>query len=298
MQHASVLPFRAEAARQIVACGTLPEMAGHQLGIRPTTREDGMATESELAEVRPRLLGMIAEDRITTVRIGRPAPGVTGRFHALTDLCSTVSDVLDELGVGAVVPAHDLAPIAPGQRICGPAITLRYVPVGGNPGALYARGAKPLLADRELYGVGEAGDIGVFDCGGIADWSVLGGLSASWAQRLGIAGCVVDGGVRDVDSLRAMGFPVWSRGRTPITGRQRMEAVEINGTVRIGRARVRPGDLVVADGTGVCVIPAEDVDAVIDRCEESERAESRVLSLIAEGASARDVTAALPADQW
>jgi hypothetical protein len=46
------------------------------------------------------------------------------------------------------------------------------------------------------------------------------------------------------------------------------------------------------------VIPAEDVDAVIDRCEESERAESRVLSLIAEGASARDVTAALPADQW
>jgi regulator of RNase E activity RraA len=257
-----------------------------------------MATASELDSIRPRLLGMIAEERITAVRIARQEPAVIARFLALTDLCSTVSDVLDELGVGAAVPAHDLAPIADGQRICGPAITLRYVPVGGSPGALYGRGEKPLLADRELYGVGEAGDVGVFDCGGIRDWSVLGGLSASWAQRLGIAGCIVDGGVRDVDSVRAMGFPVWSRGRTPITGRQRMEAVEINGTVRIGPAQVRPGDLVVADGTGVCVVPAEHIGAVLDRCEESERAESRVLSLIAEGATAGDVTAVLPADQW
>lgn len=59
-----------------------------------------MASEEELAEVRPRLLGMIDESRIVTTRITRPSSDVVEGFLGITDMCSTVSDALDELGVG------------------------------------------------------------------------------------------------------------------------------------------------------------------------------------------------------
>ena len=84
-------------------------------------------------------------------------------------------------------------------------MTIRYVGRGGTPGAHYARDSRPLLADRDLYGVGQAGDVAVFDVGGAAGTSVMGNLSALLAVRLGIAGCIVDGGVRDIASIRTTG---------------------------------------------------------------------------------------------
>jgi 4-hydroxy-4-methyl-2-oxoglutarate aldolase len=257
-----------------------------------------MATPQELERVRPRLLGLIDESRIARVGVRRPRAEVIAALLELTDLCSSISDVLDSLGVGGAVPAHVLAPLAPGQRVCGPAVTVRYVPEGGSPGAHLARGSRPLLADRDLYGVAEPGDVAVFDCGGEADASVMGGLSARWARRMQVAGCIVNGGVRDIDTIRALGLPVWSRGRTPITGRHRLEAVEINGTVSIGGVQVRPGDVVAADGSGVCVIPAESVDRAMEACRAAEAAESSVTALIDAGAPIGEVTAALRPERW
>jgi 4-hydroxy-4-methyl-2-oxoglutarate aldolase len=257
-----------------------------------------MAAPDELDSVRDRLLGLIDESRIRAVRIRRPDPDVIARFARITDLTSTVSDAMDVLGVGSAIPAHILMPLAPGQRVCGPAVTIRYVGRGGTPGAHYARDSRPLLADRDLYGVGQAGDVAVFDCGGAAGTSVMGNLSALWAVRLGIAGCVVDGGVRDIASIRTTGPHVWSRGRTPITGRHRVEAVEINGTVAICGAQVRPGDLIAADDSGVCVIPFESASAVIERCEAAEHAEDAVTNLIKGGATPAEVIKALSPERW
>jgi 4-hydroxy-4-methyl-2-oxoglutarate aldolase len=257
-----------------------------------------MATEEDLAPVRSRLLGMIDESRIAKVRIPRPEPGVVARYLAIFDLASTVSDALDEEGVGGSIAASTLGPLSPGQRVCGPAITARYVPVGGSPGAHYARSSRPLLADRDLYQLGEVGDVAVFDCGGRADVSVVGGMSAAWAKQVGIAACVIDGGMRDVAAIRGLGNAIWSRGRTPTTGRHRMEAVELNGIAHIAGVQVVPGDLIVADDSGVCVVPAAHILAVLDRCEISERAEARALSLISEGRNAREIAAVLPFEQW
>jgi 4-hydroxy-4-methyl-2-oxoglutarate aldolase len=236
-----------------------------------------VATEGELTAVRSRLLGMIDEARIVTTRLPRPAPEMIEALLSVTDLCSTVSDALDELGVGGAVPASVLSPVLPGSRICGPAITLRYAPVGGSVGARYARDEPALLADRDLYGVGAPGDVAVFESGGGPGYSVMGGLSATWAKRVGIVGCVVDGGVRDVGTLRDLGYPVWSAGRTPITGRHRLEAVEINGCVTIAGVCVWPGDLVVADETGICVVPSAAIDVVVERSVRSDAAEATVL---------------------
>ena len=257
-----------------------------------------MATPEELASVRPRLLGMIDESRIRTTRIPRPDRSVIDGFLGLTDLCSTVSDALDSQGVGGAVPASILSPVISGLRICGPAITLHYLPVGGSVGARYARDERPLLADRDLYGVGQPGDVAVLCSDAGPGISVLGGLSATWAHRAGIAACIVDGGVRDISTIRDVGQPVWSAGRTPITGRHRVAAMEINGGVSLAGVPVYPGDLIVADDTGVCVVPQDHIGLVLAQCLAADDAESTVLRMLRAGADVADVVAVLPAHRW
>lgn len=256
-----------------------------------------MTREEELARVRPRLLGLAEEARIARIDIPRPAPQLVAAFLALTDLTSTAADALDELGIGGGIGASQLAPRSPG-RVCGPAITIRYAGEGGSVGAITGRGERARLAERDLYGIGEAGDIGVFDCGGRTDASVLGSLSARWARRLRIAGCIVDGAVRDLDSVREVGLPVWSRGVTPVSGKHRLQAVELNGTVSLAGLTVEPGDLVLADGTGVCVVPAARAAEVLDRCRALEEAERRIEEAIESDLEPAEIAASLKPDRW
>jgi regulator of RNase E activity RraA len=255
-----------------------------------------MAREEELARVRPRLLGLVDEGLIARVDIPRPAPELVAGFLALTDLTSTAVDALDELGIGGGVGASELAPRSPG-RICGPAITIRYAAEGGSVGALTGRGERARLAERDLYGVGEPGDVGVFDCGGHAHASVVGSLSARWARLLGIAGCIVDGAVRDLDSVRELGLPVWSRTVTPVSGKHRLQAVELNGTVSLAGLTVEPGDLVLADATGVCVVPSARAAEVLERCRGLEEAERRIDEQIESGLEPAEVAAKLRLDR-
>lgn len=257
-----------------------------------------MATDEELESVRPRMFGLIAEERIVSVDVERPDAALLADFSSLTDLASSVSDALDLLGVGGGVGASRLAPVAAGQRLVGPAITIRYVPEGGSVGAIMARGESARLADRDLYNVGKPGDVAVFDCGGFTEASVMGGLSAAWARRVEMAGCVVDGAVRDVGSIREEGLQVWSRGVTPVSGKHRLQAVEINGTVAIAGLVVSPGDVIAADDTGVCVIPAEHLAAVRDIVTEAQEAEQKLMAAIFSGKSAEEVAKILRPERW
>jgi 4-hydroxy-4-methyl-2-oxoglutarate aldolase len=257
-----------------------------------------MATEAELAGIRERLFGLIDEEDIRVVDVPRPDPEASARLLGLTDLCSTVSDALDELGVGGSISSSILEQRVLGTRIVGPATTIRYSWEGGTAGARMARGDRARLADRDVYAVGKPGDVGVFDCGGVADASVMGGLSGRWARRLEMAGCVVDGAVRDLESIRAHGVPVWSRGVTPRTGKHRMRAIEINGPVSLAGLVVYPGDLIVADASGLCVVPREAVDRVVEICAAAEETEQSVIAAMAEGASGADLGRIHPPDRW
>jgi regulator of RNase E activity RraA len=257
-----------------------------------------MATEQELSAVRPRLFGLIAEERITLVDFERPDRSLLESFMELTDLTPGVSDALDELGVGGGIGASTLVPLKDGQRVIGPAITVRYAAEGGTAGSLAARGEAARLADRDLYNVGQPGDVAVFDCGGYTDASVMGGLSAAWAKRVEMAGCVVDGAIRDAGGIRNEGLQVWARAITPVSGKHRMRAVEINGEISVAGMSVRPGDVIAADETGVCVIPAEHVEAVRDIAIEAEHAERKVVEAIGSGASPEDVAAILRPEKW
>lgn len=257
-----------------------------------------MATETELAGVRERLFGLIDEEDIRVVEVPRPDPAAAAELLRLTDLCSTVSDALDELGVGGQVAASVLAQRVPDTRVVGPATTIRYAREGGTAGGRRARGDRARLADRDVYAVGRPGDVGVFDCGGAADASVMGGLSGRWARRLEMAGCVIDGAVRDLESIREHGVPVWSRAVTPRTGKHRMGAIEINGPVALAGLIVHPGDLIAADASGVCVVPLEAVDRVVEICRAAEETERSVIAAMERGASGADLGRIHPPERW
>src|SRR6266568_78458 len=83
----------------------------------------------------------------------RIAPDVLAILHALPDLTCAISDALDRIGCGSVLAAPALPLPNVGQRVCGPAITMRCAPYGGDQYAIRNRGADHFYGDRDLFGV-------------------------------------------------------------------------------------------------------------------------------------------------
>lgn len=217
-------------------------------------------------------LGKIPPAAIQMLEIPRYAKETIDGFLALGDLTGTVSDAMDELGLDGVVPASMLSPTVPLSRIAGPALTLRNVEQRDSAykGAM-ERVSK--MAEIEAHNLAEPGDVLVIE--GVVGISNMGGLSATIAKREGEVGAIVDGGIRDVEQSRSLGFPIWTRGVTSVTGKWRLETVAVNGVVRVCGKQVRPGDLVVADEGAVCFIPRDHVDAVLKRAREISDGEAR-----------------------
>ena len=217
-------------------------------------------------------IGKVPPETILRLDIDRYPQHVIDGFKALGDLTGTVSDAMDELGLEGVVPASVLAPTLPLSRIVGPALTLRNVEQRDNA-YKGARERVSRMAEIEAHNLAEPGDVLVIE--GVVGISNMGGLSATIGKRQGEVGAIVDGGVRDIEQQRAIGFPAWTRGVSSVTGKWRLQTVAINGTVRICGMQVRPGDLVVADEGAVCFVPAEHVEAVLKRAQEISEGEAR-----------------------
>jgi regulator of RNase E activity RraA len=118
---------------------------------------------------------------------------------------------------------------------------------------------------------------------GVDQVSNLGGMSATIGHRQGEIGAIVDGGARDVDHSRAIGLPVWSKSVSPITGKWRVQTVAVNKPVSICGITVNPGDLVLADETGVCFIPRQRAAEVLQRAQHNAAAEKLREEKIASG---------------
>jgi 4-hydroxy-4-methyl-2-oxoglutarate aldolase len=182
------------------------------------------------------------------------------QFRKLGDLTGTVSDVLDQLGIVGAVPAAVLRPSEPKARIVGRALTvLNRARKESVPEAVATK--KSGLGESAAHRIARPGDVLVIQ--GLANVSSLGGTSASVGKRQGEIGAVVDGGVRDVDHSRAIGYPIWSGSVTPITGKWRVQTEGVNVAVKIAGITVNPGDIVLADECGVCFVPAANAAEVL-----------------------------------
>ena len=134
------------------------------------------------------------------------------------------------------------------------------------------------MAEFEAHNLALAGDVLVID--GVRGVSNMGGISAHTGKRQGEVGAIVVGGIRDVAHSRRLGYPVWASEVTPATGKWRIETVEINGDIEVAGIRVSPGDIVLADDTGVCFIPrarAAEVLEIARRKSAAEEAKCRAI---------------------
>lgn len=196
--------------------------------------------------------------RIAVLDTSGPEPALVDRLRTVSALSSAFSDELDRLGYRAVVPGSVLPPLRTADVVIGRALTLRYLPARqvGGPSRL-----AHLTAAEQA----RPGDVLVVAAPRRPVVSVLGGIAAQALVTAGVVAVVVDGAVRDLDEIEASGLAAWSRSRTPITGRGRLEAVEINGPLELAGAAVEAGDVVVADRSGIAFVPAELFPELADR---------------------------------
>ncbi len=253
--------------------------------------------DKRLGEYKNRLLGLISEDRIVTVDVSRPPRWIIEEFKKLKGLTPAVSDILDSMGIRGAVSASVIKPLQQCKMIVGPAITLRYILERNTTTSLFVEKAKAKLGDRDLYAVSEPGDVAIFDMGGRII-STQGGLSTLMAKRANLAGNIVNGGVRDVEDIRELDCPVWARGVTPITGKYRLEAIEINGPIMCCDVQVYPGDLIIADDTGIVFIPSDKAEEVLAKTKAAIKRETKVTDAIIKGAKISELTEILPVDKW
>jgi regulator of RNase E activity RraA len=115
----------------------------------------------------------------------------------------------------------------------------------------------------------------------------LGDLLASDIVNRGLVAVVVDGLIRDRDSLADMPVSFFARGVTP-TARRGRDPGKSMVPIEIGAVRVSPGDWVVADGDGVVVIAPQDVAAVLAKAQENAQLEARIMARIKAGAKVMD----------
>ncbi len=195
------------------------------------------------------------------------------KFKALDT--TSISDALDRLGING--GCQGILPQASGTKAVGRAFTVRYRPCGVEKGTV-----GDFLDDVE------PGQVVVLDNGGRTYGTVWGDIMTVYAQKRGISGTVIDGVCRDLPRILESKYPIFTRGRLMVTGKDRVELDGINIPVSISNVQVRPNDVVSCDDTGVVIIPFDKVEEVLKIAMEIEKAEQKILELLEKGMTLRD----------
>ena len=180
-----------------------------------------------------------------------------------------ISDAMHRGGVLEGIPS-----VVPGGRMAGRAVTVRTYP---------GDWAKPVQA----IDLAQPGDVLVIDAGSRAP-AVWGELATESCRQRGLAGVVIDGAIRDIDTIRAMGFPAFARLICPHAWEPKGFG-EINAPIKVGGQPVRPGDWIVGDDSGVLCVPAERAVEVANRALDVAEMENRVRGEIRAGSTLSQV---------
>jgi regulator of RNase E activity RraA len=194
-----------------------------------------------------------------------------------------VSDSLDAAGLRHQVLQTRLAPVVPGSRAFGRAVTARFEESADfDPDDPYA----DAIDFIDSVSAGQLVVIATSQSNVTAYW---GELFSAAALSSGAVGVITDGNLRDTDKVAKVGFPAFSLSRRPIDYKGRSRLVESHQPVSLCGVQIAPGDLVLADDDGVVVIPREHEDEVLALARERASRESTVLAELLAGESLRGV---------
>jgi regulator of RNase E activity RraA len=195
------------------------------------------------------------------------------KFRALDT--TSISDALDRLGIKG--GCQGILPQVAGTKAVGRAFTVRYRPCGVEKGTV-----GDFLDDVE------PGQVVVLDNGGRTYGTVWGDIMTVYAKKRGIAGTIIDGVCRDLPRILELKYPIFTRGRLMVTGKDRVEVDGINIPVAISDVQVRPRDIVVADDTGVVIVPFDKTEEVLKVALEIDETEQKILELLEKGMTLRE----------
>ncbi len=183
---------------------------------------------------------------------------VVARFRVLP--VANVSDVMWRMEAGGA----RLRPMHAGGVLAGPALTVKSRP-GDN-----------LLAHAALNRA-EKGDVLVIDAGGELTNSIMGELMFSYAVKIGLAGVVIWGAIRDYGWVRAQNFPVFACGVSH-RGPYKDGPGEINVPIAIDGMVIEPGDLMLGDDDGTLCVPYNETEAVLKAAEAKQEGEKKTMA--------------------
>lgn len=182
----------------------------------------------------------------TVILTGPPRPSRATVEAFSTIGVATVGEAMGRTGSCG----SDLRPIQQGTRIAGTAVTVLSWP-GDN-----------LMIHAAIEQCGP-GDILVVTTRSPSEHGMFGELFATGLQQRGVVGAVIDGGVRDTQELRDMGFPVWAR-HINVMGTVKNTPGAINVPIVVGGQVIDAGDIIVADDDGLVVVPREGADDALE----------------------------------
>lgn len=179
---------------------------------------------------------------------------------------------------------RNVRPINPQRcRFIGPAVTLRFVPIRED----LTTTASAVSPGGRLHGKLDTlpkGSVLVMDMGQDETSGAIGDIIAARLVALGVAGVVADGGMRDIGVISDMALPVWSKAAAPPPSPRSLMAVGFQETIGCGGVMVEPGDIVMADPSGVVIVPQALVQEVADHGLEHEEIEVWIKGQIEKGA--------------
>ena len=193
--------------------------------------------------------------------------GIVEKFSKLP--VANISDSMSRMTAGGA----RMRPMHGGGVLAGPAFTVKTRP-GDN------------LMIHKALDLAEPGDVLVVDGGGDLTNALIGEMMVAHAQKRGLAGMVLNGSIRDYDSIHAGSWPVFAAGVTH-RGPYKDGPGEINVSIAIDGMVIEPGDLVIGDGDGLLCVPFAQVDDVYKAAKAKNDAENKQITAIREGKSDR-----------
>jgi 4-hydroxy-4-methyl-2-oxoglutarate aldolase len=201
---------------------------------------------------------------------------------ALRELRNFDTATLYEAAGQAEAMASGIRPIQDGYHVVGPALTVAC-PAGDN------------LMLHAALAEARPGEVLVVQCHD-ASFGVWGEVLTTSALALGVAGLIVDGGVRDVPAIRNSGFPVFCRAIS-IRGAAKKRHGLVRVPISCGNILVWPGDMIIADDSGVIAIPISELESTLANARARQAKEDGLMKALRKKRTTLDLLELKPALQ-